>query len=342
MAGPATVAALDCVSRACSGDMITLELDPASVARVRVAPSPLFEVATWLAASVTGARHPLFGDPGAAARYALRDREVAVTAAMVSAGARCCYLPAFLTPKPRAGQSRGLLDEQLELVRATSQEVAAAQLPVDWWSSAGLDSKQVDVAEVPNRAARGLARFWELALADWWSEVQYAVSNDVHRCGQLLAAGGVGRLFNSLRPAARWRANSLLLANPTEATTRFIDEELVLVPSLLTPHRLTVQLDDHRDAFIAFPVRARPNRHEHLNGARAPFGRGRTAVLSALATPSSTRDLAQLLRITESTVSHHLHALVHADLAQAHRDGRLVIYSLTPLGKQMSDRISTA
>jgi DNA-binding transcriptional ArsR family regulator len=323
--------------------MIKVELDPGSVARVRVAASPIFEVVTWLAVAASGTRHPIFGDPGASARFALRDRDVAATAAMISAGPRCCYLPDFLIPAPRRSQQRGSLDEQLQVVRATQPAEAAAQLPADWWSrlfEAG--SPPVATAEIPVLAARGLEAFWRIALADEWANVQHAVANDVHRCGQLLAAGGVGRLFNSLRPAARWQSDHLLLMNATEATTRFVDEELVLVPSFLTPHRLTVQLDDHRNAFVAFPVRARRSRHETVPHASAPFGRGRTAVLSALATPGSTRELSQFLRITESTVSHHLRALVQADLAQAHRDGRRVIYSLTPLGKEMSDRVAIA
>lgn len=323
--------------------MIRVELDPASVARVRVAASPVFEVVTWLAVAASGTRHPVFGDPGPSARYALRDRDVAATAAMISAGPRCCYLPDFLIPAPRRSQQGGLLDDQLQVVRATPPDEAAAQLPADWSSRLPDGTAQpLANAEVPAVAARGLETFWRVALSDQWSNVQHAIANDVHRCGQLLAAGGVGRLFNSLRPAARWQSDHLLLANATEATTRFVDEELVLVPSLLTPHRLTVQLDDHRNAFVAFPVAARRNRQNSVSHASAPFGRGRTAVLSALATPSSTRELAQLLRITESTVSHHLHALVHADLAQAHRDGRRVIYSLTPLGKEMSDRVSVS
>lgn len=319
--------------------MITLELDAASVARVRVAGSPVFEVASWLALTANGCRHPRFGAPGPAAQVALRDRDVAPIAAMITSGPGC-YLPAFLTPKPRRNQPRVLLDEQLEVIRQTPAEVATAQLATQWWSTVGGSAPPVDATDIPELAARGLARFWELALADDWPDVLHAVGNDVHRCGQLLAVGGVRRLFNSLRPAARWRANSVLLVNPTEATTRFVDEELVLIPSVLTPHALTVQLDDHRDAFVAFPVRANRDRREHTSHTSAPFGRGRTAVLSALATPSSTRELARLLRITESTVSHHLHALVHADLAQGQRDGRQVIYSLTPLGKQMSDRIA--
>jgi hypothetical protein len=53
--------------------VIQVELDAATVARVRVAASPLFEAVSWLAAVATGTRHPVFGDPGAAARFALRE-----------------------------------------------------------------------------------------------------------------------------------------------------------------------------------------------------------------------------------------------------------------------------
>ena len=84
--------------------MFEVELDPASVARVRVAASPLFELVAWLA--VVADRHVIraLGDPGAAARFALRDRDVSAVAASISAAAT--YLVNTGLPDPETASGR--------------------------------------------------------------------------------------------------------------------------------------------------------------------------------------------------------------------------------------------
>src|SRR5215813_250349 len=80
--------------------MIRVDLDAASVARVRVTPSPIFEVVSWLAVLATRARHPVLGDSGSAARFALRYRPVAAAATLVAACSAQRYL------QLRAGRAR--------------------------------------------------------------------------------------------------------------------------------------------------------------------------------------------------------------------------------------------
>ena len=77
--------------------MIEVRFDASSIARVRFAGSPVYEAVSWLAITRAGQSHPLLGDPGAAARFALRDRCVATAAAMVLPWARG-RPSGFLTP----------------------------------------------------------------------------------------------------------------------------------------------------------------------------------------------------------------------------------------------------
>jgi DNA-binding transcriptional ArsR family regulator len=320
--------------------MISVQFDAASVARVRVAASPVFELVAWLGVVATGARHPILGDPGPAARNALRDDDVAATAMIITSTAACHYLPDFLTPKPpRAPLGSATLDEQLTAIGHTPADIVASQLPEHWWSSPVVAEHHLDLHAVPTMAAAGLAKFWRVALADDWPQIEQGLTEQVRRCGLVLATGGVGALFNSLHPSVRWSGDTLLLAEPHNAIVRLHDGELVVIPSLLTPSRLTVQLDDRRDVSVVFPARSPLLPHQLETDQTSLLGRGRTSVLSALRTPRTNREVARELRISASTVSHHLHALAGGGLAERHRRGRGVIYSLTPLGRELIAKI---
>jgi DNA-binding transcriptional ArsR family regulator len=191
-------------------------------------------------------------------------------------------------------------------------------------------------------AAAGLAKFWKTALADDWPQIEHGLTEQVHRCGLVLATGGVGALFNSLHSSVRWSGNTLMLAEPRDAIVRLHDGELVVIPSLLTPPQLTVQLDGGRDASVVFPAHSPRLPHQQATEQTSLLGRGRTSVLSALRAPRTNREVARELRVSASTVSHHLHALSRAGLAERHRRGRGVIYSLTPLGRELIAKIEAA
>src|SRR4051794_10133581 len=91
--------------------MIVVELDGATLARTRVATSPLADAVAWLRLCVSGRRDRVFGDPGATARSALAHPDVALLAALVPARGTG-YVPDFLTPKPTEGDQP--LARQLE------------------------------------------------------------------------------------------------------------------------------------------------------------------------------------------------------------------------------------
>jgi DNA-binding transcriptional ArsR family regulator len=122
---------------------------------------------------------------------------------------------------------------------------------------------------------------------------------------------------------------------------RFEDQELVVIPSLLSAHPIIAQLDDPGDATIAVASGARPLDHMPPPTHRGSLlGHTRTAILGALDTPSTTRDLARHLGLSEATVSHHLHALSRSGLATSSRQGRWVLYALTPLGRRVLCRVA--
>jgi DNA-binding transcriptional ArsR family regulator len=68
----------------------------------------------------------------------------------------------------------------------------------------------------------------------------------------------------------------------------------------------------------------------------ALLGPTRAAVLTLLAAPHSTGDIAARLGLAVGTASHHLTTLRNAGLATAERVGRRLLYQRTPLGDQLT------
>ena len=323
------------------GWMIEVELDAASVARVRVAASPVFEVAAWLCLTAQHGRHPSFGDPGPAARFALRDPQVAATATILASAEQRRYVPDFIVPKPAAGAEDHVLEEQLGKVRATPPARAHDQLA----AACLTDDPRVQRLGVDDYAAlvtSGLWRFWKQVLAEDWPQLRRSLQAHVRRAGDTAGQQGVAGLLNSVHPALSWRDGRLRVDKTIERRFAFVDREMVLVPSVLTWPRLSVQLDEPDDTYISFPCATATVRTLQPDASARLLGRGRSTVLAAVRLPATTREVAARVGLSESTVSHHLHALADAGLAYGIRRGRHVRYALSSAGLALLDSASAA
>lgn len=325
--------------------MIRLTLDLDSLARVRVAGSPLFETVAWLGLVVSGRHHPVYGDPGPVARFTLRDRDVAAAAVLTSDWVPRCYVPDFLTPKPRAGS--GVMTDQLERLRNMPIDAAMAEIASHRWSSSrAVAQRGLQEGNLLGRVATGLAKFWQQVLAEESTARDRMLDADVSRLGHIAARQGIGAMLDRLHPQTTWDDGSLTIhrtghARHTHASTTvsYRNRELVLVPSLLTLRHVSLRLDDLDDSFIVFPSAAR-HRPQPIGDVSAAFlGRGRGRVLESLRSPSTTRLLAGRLGRSESTISHHLQALVNAGLIEGSREGRQVVYALTDAGRRLVDEL---
>jgi len=57
----------------------------------------------------------------------------------------------------------------------------------------------------------------------------------------------------------------------------------------------------------------------------------RYQIVKALCTgPMTVSDIAEIVELDITTVSHHLRVLFHADIATTERDGRYIYYALNP------------
>ncbi|MEP6852075.1 MAG: DUF5937 family protein [bacterium] len=345
--------------------MIEARLDPATVARVRLTASPALETSSWLALTLAGRSHPVLGDVGPAARLALRDRDVALTATLALGGLRGGYVPDFLTPKPMPGPAERTFADQLERVRASDPGAVEAQLQLLGRSSPRVGAALAHFGPSATLVARvtlGLATFWRAVVADDWVRVAACAESDVRRRTEVLARAGTEGLLNSLHPAVRWTGSRLLVDKPYSETVQYEDDEVVLVPSVGGGLRLAVQLCDPADATVAYPAgwadpapgaqRTRSSAVADRGGddtdrrgdvvapetpgmAAALLGRGRGTVFAALTVPRTTTELHELLGLSASTVSQHLRVLTAAGLLERSRQGRLVHYRLSSAGRAL-------
>lgn len=310
--------------------MIRAHLDAASVGRIRFAPSPVFETVGWLTLAATGGRHPFWGDPGPAARFALRDRDVAATAALLAGGLQGHYMPDFSTPKPPAGAcGAACMRTQLELVRAAPVDTVDEQL------ARSEVSRSVASHRLPSRVATGLARFWREVMQDRWPRYQAVFARDLQTQMSLAASAGIGTVLASLHPSLRWTGGCLDVDKPYDEEVAYRGEELVLVPSLVAWPRVAVQLCNPADATVTYPLSGVAGPARRPPGAL--LGRGRTRVLAAAHRPLSTTQLSRQLDLSAATVSHHLRILHDAGLVRRTRHGREVHYQRTDLGQRLLD-----
>jgi DNA-binding transcriptional ArsR family regulator len=307
------------------------------LARLRLAPSPVVETLEWLRLAARGERHRELGDPGPAARFALRDRDVALLGEVVRASST--YTPDLLTPSPDARGWDGDWQRQLEQVRETPAGVAADQ--VLGGRVAGLPRAvraAVDDGTFARRAAGGLRRFYDSVLADQIGAVCDAVDAELSLRGRLMARHGLGHTLNTLHPAVHWTGSRIELTASLATTHELPGAGLVFVPSVLGCGRLATQLDDVGNASVQYPLWGRIAPSARSAGLLQLAGARRAALLRDLDEPRSTTELARRHGLSKSTVSHHLAVLFGAGLLVRVRTGKAVQYSRNQDGEQLVAR----
>jgi DNA-binding transcriptional ArsR family regulator len=313
--------------------VIVVRPDAGTLARIRLAPSPAFEVVSWMRLAATRGRHPVFGDPGAAARFALRDRDVALAARAIGATR---YIPDLLTPMPTAGAWTRGWAEQLEQICQAPAELAEDHVIAERAAYGSMPAevrRAVDAGSFARRAAQGLRRFYDLVLAEQSGYLSAVAAADLAHRGQTFASHGLQQVLGTLHPALRWTGTELQLTLPYDWTADLTGVDLVLTPMILLGRGVGVQLDHSGHLCIAYPARG-------LNTAPDPRRRGltdligptRAALLRDLDVPRTTTELSRRHTLAKSTVSHHLGILLHAGLAVRARDGGVVRYSRTEPG----------
>ncbi|WP_433245156.1 ArsR family transcriptional regulator [Streptosporangium sp. CA-135522] len=328
--------------------MIRIELDEPTLARTRIATSPLWETLCSLFL-LRRAQVPWPYD-----RWAARARSVLATVpetAPVDLVFRLGWrFPDFLSPIPRSASPT--IEEELDRLRATDPDVMAAEINLQT-STPDLDRFLKNPVRALGELADGLQAYWDAALAPYWPAMRGALDEEMLFRARLLAADGPDALLGALHDRVRWEYPVLTLVKPPEADRSherefaFDDQRLLLIPLIFSRGALmcttregdvvAVSYQARGSVVLADRRRERPGEAEQDRLA-VLLGNGRAAVLCALyPRPSTTAGLAATLGLAPSTVSEHLSILVAAGVAHRHRAGRRVLYGLEPAGLALVD-----
>ncbi|GAA4732036.1 ArsR/SmtB family transcription factor [Phytohabitans rumicis] len=320
--------------------MIRIELDEPTLARTRIAISPLSEVVCGL---YLLDRNPE-GVPWPYQRWAAHARRVLrtdpATAPLDLYSRLGSRSPDFFCPIPPSAAPT--IDEELAALRATPVEVIADQLAKHYPDE--VPGFLAPFRDAPVRAldrlAGALRAYWDAAVAPHWPAMRAALDEEVLLRARALAADGPDALLSGLHERVRWERPVLTLVKPLDQAFSAVDQRLLLVPLIFSRGALMCSTDHPDIVKVTYQARgaavladgppdAEPAPADRLS---LLLGRGRAAVLRALTTPASTAGLAIALGLAPSTVSEHLAALHAAGVVHRRRAGRRVLYGLEPAG----------
>ncbi|TDD97140.1 ArsR/SmtB family transcription factor [Actinomadura rubrisoli] len=328
--------------------MIELVFAPDDVARVRFAFSPLWELVRSLRVLADPSGHALHLPWVHSVRPRLRGLGIEPLREVVLSWG---YIPDFLTPPPNTPLPD--LRAELEIVRATPPEVVAAELR---WTERGgrATPRRLAMAADPERTLETLAdmleRYWTAAVEPFWPRVRDLLEGDVLRRTRGLAAQGAEGVFADLHEVVAWRAGTLSIDRGWEYRGELAGSGLLLVPSAFVWPGVSVMLPPYQ-AMLSYPPTGvatlwetgRPSGAASGRPSGGPsgalaalIGRRRAELLTVLATPASTTELAGRMGVTAGAVSQHLGVLRACGLVTGHRLGRRVLYVRTPAGDSLA------
>ncbi|HVK24658.1 MAG TPA: winged helix-turn-helix domain-containing protein [Actinokineospora sp.] len=314
--------------------MRVIQFDAATLANVRLSPSPAMEALAWLERTVSEDVHPVFGETGASARFALRDPDVALVAATMPIGAG--YTADFLSPQPRLTRPDLIFATQLDEVAATAPEVVAEQVGQTVGAKSPLVMAAVEAGTFAARAARGLDKFWMWAIRDGWPDLRDRHNADLDVRARAMATAGIGGLLGTLHPDLMWTGSTLTVHRPGD-TTFHVERDFVLAPGVLSWPNMLFQLAVDSST-IYYPAHGVGGERQPEQDVARLVGSTRARLLGDLDVPRSTSDLSERLRLSPSTISYHLSVMHGSGLVTRARAGRAVLYRRTDRGTALAGR----
>jgi DNA-binding transcriptional ArsR family regulator len=189
--------------------------------------------------------------------------------------------------------------------------------------------------------ADAFGEFWRLAIAPYWPKMRTALDEEVLLRARSLVSLGPESVLAGLGGRTVWDPPVLSLPKSKESQLTAAGQRLLLLPLVFAQDRVACSTDHPEILRVSYqargaallaggappPSRDEPDRLVPLVGSR------RAVVLRALASPATTSALAAQLGLAPSTVSEQLTALVAAGVVHRRRLGRSVFYGLESAGE---------
>ncbi|MFF0312124.1 ArsR/SmtB family transcription factor [Streptosporangium sp. NPDC004379] len=322
--------------------MTSFVLGVEDLADTRFALSPLHETVV----SLRVLRDPRLPQPHPAWRASVLPRLAASDAVLLgSLVGTGLAIPDFLTPRP-AGFAPAFEEELATVGRTTPALVrrdlraahAPGRLPEALRAAVAGDGS---AAAFRDAACEALRRYWDVAIRPMWPRIRLLLEADMTYRARRLAVGGARLLFADMHPDLRWRDGVLHIdrivgRHRVEASGR----GLLLVPSVFA-HRPTPPLRPEEPPLLIYPSRGTATLWSPAPAAGSAalvslIGAPRARLLTLLAEPLPTAELARRLGVTPSAVSQHLRVLYGTGLVTRARDGRRVLYRRSRLGDRLA------
>lgn len=306
--------------------MIEFVLGEADLADVRFAVSPLNELTLSLRVLKNPAKFPLHLPWLRRIRDTAVDIDLDVLLALTNERG---WTPDFLSPIPLSPLTR--FEDEFAAVRALPTRTirrdiraACGHLP--------------DVLRDRERMFAALEQYWRRTFEPQWDRVRALLEADIAYRGREMTQRGMAAMFSGLSGRVSF-VSPVVRVVIHGVEPRRIDtsgQGMTLVPSAFIS-RTAVPVDPALPPMLIYAARGAGTVWE-TGRARGPealanvLGQVRADLLTALAAPRSSTELARLSGVTTSAVNQHLRALRDAGLLLSHRHGRSVLYVRSELG----------
>ncbi|MFC4331394.1 DUF5937 family protein [Streptomyces andamanensis] len=255
------------------------------------------------------------------------------------------HSPDFLGPPPLGPAAT--FEEEIAAVRAADPVAAREDLARSLADTPGALRSPGGRALLadPARAVRELADLleaaWHVLVEPEWPRLRALLEADIVFHSRRLAEVGLEALLPELDRRLSWDGRTLTVDRHGEYGRDLGGQGLVLMPSVFSWPDVISGFEPPWQPTLVYPARGLAGLWTEPGAAGAQalvrlLGRGRAAVLAALADPATTSDLAHRLRLAPSSVSAHLAVLRDAGLLTSRRYGHRVLYERTPLGMALA------
>ena len=246
----------------------------------------------------------------------------------------------FAAPPP-AGVGQTLQDDLAEILAADPRTVAAeiAEVRAERRATPAV-ARVLDDPQVLQRLSDAMRLAWHEVLDPEWPRVQSVLQRDVRFRAERLATEGWATAVGGVHPRIRWLDDAIGIAGRPDDVEVLGGRGLLLIPSVFSVYGIAVYREAPWQPAIVYPCRGAGLLFEEAEAAPDPLapllGRTRAGLLLALATPSSTTQLAALTGASVGATGDHLRVLLDAGLVGRERLSRSVVYRRTPLGDALA------